>query len=138
MRKIRLEDGRKAVALAAAVSGKVLSVNEEVLRSPALTALDPYGRGWLMKIQVEKNAQRQQGGVRIGADALQWLQQQAEAARDFFLSRDGNGAMALAQDGGEPVAGILKQYHEADWKAFQERFLELGSREEDSTATRSN
>jgi glycine cleavage system H protein len=116
---IRLEDGGKAVMLAPPVPGRVVSINHEVLRSPALASTDPYGRGWLLKVQTEKKSD----GM-FGSQAVQWLRQQAEAAREFFGSREQYGAFALAQDGGVPVAGVLKQYDGEAWREFQRRFLD--------------
>ena len=34
------------------VSGKVLAVNEELKEKPELVNQDPYGRGWIVKIQM--------------------------------------------------------------------------------------
>ncbi len=133
VRGIRLEEGEKIIRLASPAAGKVVSVNHEVLRSPALAAMDPYNRGWLIKIQAEKT----QDGM-LGAHAMQWLRQQAEAAREFFSEREGHGAYAFAQDGGEPVAGVLQQYDAAAWRAFQEQFLDLEGRSEECTSLRSN
>jgi len=36
-----------------AVSGEVLQVNERVSEDPSLVNSDPYGEGWLVKLQVE-------------------------------------------------------------------------------------
>jgi len=42
----------KAVSdLVAAVSGKVIEVNEEVADKPELLNSDPYGAGWLVKLE---------------------------------------------------------------------------------------
>jgi len=42
----------KAVSdILAAVSGKVLEINEEVLDSPDLLNRDPYEQGWLIKVE---------------------------------------------------------------------------------------
>ncbi len=130
---ITLENRGKEIRLASPVSGKVMSVNQDVLRSPALAATDPYGRGWLMKIQPEKK-----GEGMVGAQAMQWLRQQADAAREFFGALEGHGAYALAQDGGEPVTGLLKQYDGGAWREFQHRFLELQGSAEDRVSIRSN
>lgn len=130
-RGIALHDAGKALHLASPVTGKVLSVNHDVLRSPALAAMDPYGKGWLMKIQTEKK-----GDGMIGAQAMQWLREQTEAAKDFFSGREGHGIYALAQDGGEPVAGLMKQYDETAWREFQHRFLQ--GAEEGRVSIRSN
>lgn len=44
----------KAVSdIYASVSGKVLEVNTQVMDSPDLLNSDPYGEGWLVKVEVE-------------------------------------------------------------------------------------
>lgn len=44
----------KAVSdILAPVSGKVTEYNQEVLDSPELLNNDPYGEGWLIKVEVE-------------------------------------------------------------------------------------
>jgi len=39
------------------VSGKVLSVNEKLESQPELVNSDPYGEGWLIRIEVENPAE---------------------------------------------------------------------------------
>jgi glycine cleavage system H protein len=34
------------------VSGKVIEVNEEIESNPELVNTDPYGEGWMIKIQI--------------------------------------------------------------------------------------
>lgn len=44
----------KAVSdLVASVNGKVVAVNEEVSDSPDVLNTDPYGTGWLIKVEAE-------------------------------------------------------------------------------------
>lgn len=44
----------KAVSdLISPVSGKVIEFNQEVLDSPELINSDPYGDGWLIKVEIE-------------------------------------------------------------------------------------
>lgn len=132
-RGIMLEDAGKAINLASPVTGNVVSINHDVLRSPALAAMDPYGRGWLMKIRAEK----QSDGM-IGVQAMQWLREQTDAAREFFGAREGHGAVAFAQDGGEPVAGLMKQYDARAWREFQQLFLDQQGGAAEQASTRSN
>jgi glycine cleavage system H protein len=132
-KSITLQDGEKAIALSSPVNGKVVAINHDLLRSPALAAMDPYGRGWLIKVQAEKS----NAGM-IGAEAIQWLREQTEAARDFFSMREGHGAYALAQDGGEPVAGLMKQFDAGAWREFQNSFLEFENGAEERVSLRSN
>jgi glycine cleavage system H protein len=45
----------KAVSdLYAPVNGEVIAVNETVVNDPSLVAEDPYGKGWMIKIKVER------------------------------------------------------------------------------------
>jgi glycine cleavage system H protein len=45
----------KAVSdIYAPVDGEVVEINEKLLNDPAAIAQDPYGKGWLVKIKVEK------------------------------------------------------------------------------------
>src|SRR6516225_7895996 len=45
----------KAVSdLYAPVTGDVVAVNEKLLNDPTLVSKDPYGKGWLIKVKVEK------------------------------------------------------------------------------------
>jgi glycine cleavage system H protein len=34
------------------VSGKVIAVNEELLDSPELINQDPYGKGWILEMEI--------------------------------------------------------------------------------------
>ena len=45
--------GEKA-AMTSPIEGEVIEVNQELLRDPSLLSRDPYGKGWLIKIKVEK------------------------------------------------------------------------------------
>lgn len=40
--------------LFAPVSGKILEVNEELGSNPELVNSDPYGKGWIVKISIDK------------------------------------------------------------------------------------
>jgi glycine cleavage system H protein len=45
----------KAVSdLYAPVSGDIVEVNEKLINDPTLVSGDPYGKGWLIKVKVEK------------------------------------------------------------------------------------
>jgi glycine cleavage system H protein len=45
----------KAVSdLYAPVNGEVIAVDETVVNDPSLVAEDPYGKGWMIKIKVER------------------------------------------------------------------------------------
>jgi glycine cleavage system H protein len=39
------------------VSGKVLETNKQLLQEPTLVNTDPYGQGWIIKIELETTAE---------------------------------------------------------------------------------
>ncbi|GAV23357.1 glycine cleavage system protein GcvH [Carboxydothermus pertinax] len=52
-----VESVKAASDLYAPVSGKVLEVNEEVIDSPQLVNEDPYGKGWMIKVEISNEAE---------------------------------------------------------------------------------
>jgi glycine cleavage system H protein len=45
----------KAVSdLYSPVTGDIVAVNEKLLNDPTLVSKDPYGKGWIIKVKVEK------------------------------------------------------------------------------------
>lgn len=46
-----VESVKAASDIYSPISGKIVAVNEELLDNPALVNTDPYGGGWLYKIQ---------------------------------------------------------------------------------------
>lgn len=108
----------KSVDMLSPVSGRVVAVNDEALSSPRAISDDPYGRGWLVKIQTP----------RFTANSKQLLA--GNAARQHLSSSwDELSAMltpALGMtmhDGGTPVNGFARGIDEKDWDAVARRFL---------------
>lgn len=48
-----VESTKAASELYSPVSGKIIEVNEEAVNSPQIINEDPYGKGWLAKIEVK-------------------------------------------------------------------------------------
>jgi glycine cleavage system H protein len=53
-----VESVKAASDIYAPVSGKIVEVNEAVSKNPALVNTDPYGEGWLFKLEVSDAAER--------------------------------------------------------------------------------
>ena len=47
-----IESTKAGSDLYAALSGKVVAINESIIATPELVNAEPYGRGWLVKIQM--------------------------------------------------------------------------------------
>jgi glycine cleavage system H protein len=110
--------------LASPVSGRVVELNTAVLKNPSLAKNDPYGAGWLMKIRPSEDHAGNQNAFRIPSPA-EWLREQTEMMKEFFLQASAQGAPAMLQDGGEPVEGILQQFDAGVWDAFAGTFATL-------------
>lgn len=48
-----VESQKTVVELASPVSGTIRSVNEAILEDPTVVNVDPYGKGWLVELEIE-------------------------------------------------------------------------------------
>ncbi len=102
-----VRNGRR-LAVPSPVSGKVVAVNAELHHHPELVNLRPFESGWVCWIEPARLA-TELGGLRIGADAESWYDQQIaryEAARAAAADREG------------PL-GERKNDEESTWEAIQ-------------------
>jgi glycine cleavage system H lipoate-binding protein len=87
---ISLHRGGKELELVSPVEGSVVSINEKVLRDPALATADPYGDGWLFTVNSPDLATGFRNLLR-GTIVRRWMEDAALKLR---------GAAHFAQDGG--------------------------------------
>jgi glycine cleavage system H protein len=118
-----LHQNDKSVAFASPLEGTVTAVHTEALQRPARVHGEPYGAGWLLRLQPRQLAS-QLRELRLGAEARSWLQ--AEFARfGEYLGRQipADAVGATARDGGVPVAGVLEHLNSTSWEQFEAEFL---------------
>jgi glycine cleavage system H protein len=48
-----VESQKTVVELASPVTGTIRSVNEAILEDPTVINVDPYGKGWLVELEIE-------------------------------------------------------------------------------------
>lgn len=110
---LSVSDGARAVGLAAPVDGTVVAVNDA-----AQPHDDPYGRGWLFRV----NAPRLAANLRqllSGSAALRLLDDASEQ-----LARRMNPELgAVLQDGGAPISGIAQSLAGEGWDALAREFF---------------
>jgi glycine cleavage system H protein len=97
--------GSKEIDMLSPVDGKIVEINEGLLRSPESIGKDPYGESWLMKVQSPKisaNLKNLLSGVLVG----KWM----EGVKEDLFSRMNYNLGAVSQDGGVPVDGIARYY----------------------------
>jgi len=110
-------DGTRLDVLAP-TDGTVVAVNADVVETPTLVNDDPYGRGWLVKIQAPRGLSALKD-LMSAAAARRWMEQ---------VSHDLTAAMSpelghVYQDGGMPMHGIARNIDEAHWDDVARRFL---------------
>lgn len=52
-----LESVKAAADVSSPVSGKVIAINEELGSSPEVVNVDPYGKAWMVKIEISNPAE---------------------------------------------------------------------------------
>jgi glycine cleavage system H lipoate-binding protein len=114
--KLRV-DG-KAVEMLSPVDGIVTDVNPMVVASPRLANADPYGEGWLVKVDATRfEANRR--SLLSGRLARSWIEDATNALRMRMSPEVG---LAL-QDGGLPVDGIAHALDPDRWDVIASEFL---------------
>lgn len=108
----------KAVDVLAPVTGKVIEVNRAALDRPELVNEDPYGRGWLLKLEVPRTATAVKH-LLSGEAARQWIDGVTHRLMQTMTPELGQ----LYQDGGLPVHGLARAIDEAHWDEIARRFL---------------
>jgi len=110
--------GSKSIDMLSPVDGKIVDINENLLRSPENIGKDPYGQSWLMKVQTPK-ASSNLKNLLSGGLAAKWM----EGVRENLLSRMNYNLGAVSQDGGVPVDGIARNLDREKWDEIAKEFL---------------
>jgi len=114
-----IRDG-KSVDMVSPIEGTVTDINEAVMKDPDLARKEPYGEGWLVKVQAP-DAKINFRNLLGGALARLWTEESALRLRKRMPMAL---ASALAQDGGVAVDDIAAHMPDQDWAELtKELFL---------------
>lgn len=113
-----LKADSKVLGLLSPVSGDVIAVNPEALRSPRSLADDPYGAGWLVKIATPR-VPADRAHLVSGAAAERLLAR----AWDQLTTRMSPELGTVMHDGGVPVHGFARAIDEKHWDEIARTFL---------------
>jgi hypothetical protein len=120
----RLEHDGRAVAVPAAVTGRVMAVNSRLADEPELLTSDPYGRGWVCCLE-PTGAETAAPRLLFAEQAAVWLEDEFARFRQFILAQisPDEALGATSYDGGLPAFGCLAELDEPAWNAFEANFL---------------
>ncbi len=115
---ITLSSNGFTVDLVSPVEGVVVAINNDALQDPSLVTNDPYEKGWIAMVDSPELKINQRNLIQ-GPMVASWMQNNV-ARLNAMLSP----SLALAQDGGSPVGGLLPQLtQELRQKVVKEFFL---------------
>ena len=92
----------ETTAMVSPIEGEVIEVNQEVLKNPALLREDPYGRGWLMTVNVPDEETTTRNLIPKNL-VRSWMRDAVER----LYAMQPEAAYATAADGGEPARDLL-------------------------------
>ncbi len=110
-------DGEKT-EMVSPTEGEVLEVNTEVLNDPGLLRKDPYGKGWLLTMQVPDEETTSRNMVPKPM-VRRWIHDAVER----LYARQPQLAGAVAADGGRPAEDLLAGIPDASWKEITTEFF---------------
>jgi len=108
----------RSIDLVSPVSGRVLDVNREVLRSPAIINDDPYGKGWILKVHVPK-LRTNLRNLLHGHLARSWMEETVRSLRRLMSP----ASLPALQDGGVPISGFARTLSPDHWEEIARGFL---------------
>jgi glycine cleavage system H lipoate-binding protein len=115
---MQIQIGEKKIDFLSPVDGRVVAVNENVLRSPELINQDPYERGWLFKVQSSKLNRNLKNLLR-GRLARAWIE---DTVNTLSTRITGNYGVVL-QDGGTITNGFIKEIAPENWELVAGEFF---------------
>lgn len=89
-----LESSKTVAELFSPVSGEVISINKDLEEEPSLVNDDPYGKGWLMVLELDDPSELQE--LFSAVEYEDFLEKQEESSK-----KKRNKKMAMAKNGGE-------------------------------------
>src|ERR1051326_1527691 len=122
---ILLSEGGHSLTVRSPLSGTILAVNEELPGNPALLKERLFVDGWSYVIKPERLNEIKR--MLIGGESQAWIRNEFRRLRDLFAGLGKNGSLepAYLQDGGPPVAGVLRSMDDAIWQQLDREFLEI-------------
>jgi glycine cleavage system H lipoate-binding protein len=110
-------DGRSA-EMVSPIEGAVTDVNDAALENPEAARKDPYGEGWLLKVQAP-DAKVNFRNLLNGTLARWWMEESATRLQRRVPALAG----VLAQDGGVAMDDLTAQVPDQEWSEMAREFF---------------
>ncbi len=116
----------KVLKVCSPISGTIAAVNTLLSEEPWKLNEEPYGAGWMYKIE-PGNWKDETGSYFLADAAAGWSKNELLRFRDFLATRlpryNPDVSMVALQDGGELHDHLLADLPEGMWKEFEQEFM---------------
>jgi len=113
-----LRAGDRRLSMLSPVEGRVVALNQAVIESPRLATEDPYGDGWLLKVEAS-NRKASLRNLLTGELAVRWMDHTVERLRGLPAA----GLGVVMPDGGAPVHGFGHALGPEEWETVVREFF---------------
>ncbi|MCC6407431.1 MAG: hypothetical protein IT453_09705 [Planctomycetes bacterium] len=111
------KNGRR-LRLPMPIGGKVLAVNDELVRDPALVQRRPYDKGWILRVR-PSHAEEAATALAAPAIAQRWF----DEARAAVSARLSPIPASVAFDGGEWVPAFGERLDDEEWNELRRKLF---------------
>lgn len=109
----------RALSQMSPVSGRVIAVNDTLLRTPSLANRSPYDEGWIAKVK-SGSGKRDVQNLLHGSVAKFWL----DSVKSQYVRRIAPNVSAVYQDGGELTEDIGSRLSDVEWQKVVREFFQ--------------
>ncbi len=122
---LMLTEGDRQLMIRSPISGEIVALNPELEKKPGLMRDTLFSSGWAYTIQPRRAEELRT--LMLGEESRTWMGREFSRLRDLLAGFGAQGALAPAalQDGGAPVAGLLRNLDASVWKKFEDEFLKI-------------
>ncbi len=119
-----LEEGETRITIRSPLAGEILSINENLAKSPRLMRESLFSEGWAYSMR--PNRLEELRSMLIGTETRSWMSEEFGRLRDMLAGGAvARLAPAALQDGGAPAPGLLKHLDRGRLQEFEEQFLQV-------------
>ena len=116
-----LHRAEQSVTVLAPVSGVIIDVHSEPSSDPSLSQEDPFGQGWLVRVQAT-NLRQELRTMILGAESAAFLNQEVDRVLTLIEKNYG----PLAADGGDLAPDLAANLPEVSWDRLAGLILQDG------------
>jgi len=121
-----LHRGDRSLTVRSPLGGCVEASNVAVCDEPPTLQSDPYGAGWLCRIEPDAPDDAH-AELHVGADSERFMADELKRLRDCLELSTPDAAVGVAvADGGLPAPEFAETLDDADWKRLVDSFLNNG------------